>query len=325
MQLQRPPLVSRPLDVLTVSDMCVDLVLTGNVRPVFQQVEQIVGGYALELGGSANIFASQLAKLGSRVGVIGYVGQDLFGEFVLCELQKAGVDTTRIKKHPSVKTGIGVALTEKDDRAILTYPGSIDATQAGDLEETFIRSCRHWHITSYFLLQSLRFFWPEWIQKCRKEGLTISLDTNWDPENEWEGVIDLLPDLDLFLPNEAEAISLTGETDVWKAANVLAERGPLTVVKRGANGAIAIKGSATWNLNADDPSSSLRSLVDTIGAGDNFDAGFIHAWLSGQDVDSSLRLAHRCASSSLNFPGGILGQLKEDAVSTNFTLTKDGR
>jgi ribokinase len=311
MQLQTNTVAQNPLDVLTVSDMCTDLVVTGNVRPEFHQVEQIVGDYTLELGGSANIFASQLVKLGARVGVIGYVGQDVFGEFVLRELQQIGVDTTRVKRHRSLKTGLGIALAEKDDRAILTYPGSIDATHAEDLEETLFHSCRHWHIASYFLLRRLRSSWPHWIQKCRKEGLTTSLDTNWDPDNLWDGVVDLLSHIDVFLPNETEALSLTGETDVWKAAKILAKLGPLTVVKCGENGAIAVKGNQTWQIKGTDYQASPFSLIDSIGAGDNFDAGFIRAWLLGYGIDSSLRLAHRCALSSLSCQGGIRGQLQE--------------
>src|ERR1700682_1882252 len=98
MQLQCNNLAPDPWDVATVSDMCVDLVVSGNVRPEFHQFEQIVGDYSLELGGSANIFASQLAKLGARSGVVGYIGRDMFGEFALRELEKMGVDTSYVKE-----------------------------------------------------------------------------------------------------------------------------------------------------------------------------------------------------------------------------------
>jgi ribokinase len=284
-----------PQTVLMVSDMCADLVVTGNVRPQFHQVEQVVGDYSLELGGSANIFASQMVKLGARVGVIGYVGQDIFGEFALRELQQIGVDITRVKKHPSNLTGIGIALAEEDDRAILTYLGSIDATRDEDLDEILLRSCQHWHIASCFLLQSLRSFWPHWLQKYRRAGITTSLDTDWDPDNRWEGVVDLLPHIDVFLPNEGEALAITGETDVGKAAKTIANMSPLTVVKCGENGAIAIKGDQTWQVKGTDYQDSPLSIIDTIGAGDNFDAGHMPACLLGHDIDFSLQLAHRCA------------------------------
>lgn len=325
MQLQSNNLAPDAWDVATVSDMCVDLVVRGNVRPEFHQVEQIVGDYSLELGGSANIFATQLAKLGARAGVLGYVGADMFGEFALQKLDQIGVDTTRVKKLSSLKTGIGIHLTEKHDRAVLTYPGSIDATHAEDLDETSLHSCRHWHLASYFLLRNLRSSWPQWIQKCRKADLTTSLDTNWDPDKQWDGVAELLPYIDVFLPNEAEALSLTGETDVWQAARLLAAYGPLTVVKCGEKGAIAIKGNQSWQIKGSDCQDSALSIVDTTGAGDNFDAGFIRAWLLGYDIDFSLRLGHRCALSSLGSLGGIRGQLHEFIDPKTIDTVKDGR
>ena len=85
--------MSEPLDVFCVADTCVDLLLAGNVRPQFRQIEQLIGNYSLELGGSADIFASQFAKLGGRAGVLGRVGGDLFGDFVVAKLQAAGVYT----------------------------------------------------------------------------------------------------------------------------------------------------------------------------------------------------------------------------------------
>ena len=234
------PTSENDVDVLTVSDMCVDLVLSGNVRPQFHQVEQLIEKYELELGGSANIFASQFARLGGRAGVIGWVGEDLFGDFALEKLRTLGVNTSRVKRHANLKTGIGVALAEPNDRAILTYLGTIDAVQPGDLPEAMLDSCRHWHLTSLFLLQSLADFWIGWVRLCKTRGITISLDTNWDPSNRWQGVTDLLPFVDVFLPNEAEAMALTGCTDVQEAGTKLASYGPFVVVKCGPKGAIAL-------------------------------------------------------------------------------------
>jgi ribokinase len=301
------------LDVLSVSDMCVDLVLTGNVRPQFGQVEQIIGAYFLELGGSANIFASQLAKLGARVGLVGWIGDDPFGNFCLQRMKTLGIDMSHVRVHSLLKTGLGVALAESEDRAILTYLGTIDAVKPSDLSNDLLESCRHWHIASYFLLESLRGFWVGWAQRCKAAGLTLSLDTNWDPANEWVGVMEMLPFVDVFLPNQNEAFALTGEKDVLRAARRLAKEGPLVVVKRGAEGAIAIAGTKTWDMDlrlCDTAPDSLQ-VADTVGAGDNFDAGFIRGWLLRRDVPECLMLGHRCAVASLARAGGIEGQLRE--------------
>ena len=313
--------LSPSLNVLTVSDMCIDLVISGNVRPEFNQVEKIVGDYAIELGGSANIFATQMAKLGEQVGVVGYVGRDGFGQLALQKLQELGVSTTYVKQHPSAKTGLGLGLTEANDRAMLTYLGTIDALEPADLIDELLKSCRHWHIASYFLLRSLRTAWPEWIQRCRKANITVSLDTNWDPDNRWDGALDLLPYVDVFLPNETEAHALTGEADVRKAATIHAVKGPLVVVKCGEKGAIAVRGEESWEIKGSEGQDTPLSVADTTGAGDNFDAGFLRAWLLGKSIDSALRLGHRCALSSLRCAGGIRGQLKEsvelEIVNTN--------
>src|SRR2546427_11001930 len=111
--------MSELLDVLCVSDMCVDLVLHGNVRPQFQQLEQLIDDYRLELGGSANIFASQFVKLGGRAGVIGWLGADPFGDLALAKLRGVGVDVSRVRRHATEKTGLGGALAEPADRALL--------------------------------------------------------------------------------------------------------------------------------------------------------------------------------------------------------------
>ena len=315
-ELETNPLME-PLDVLTVSDMCVDLVLAGNIRPQFHQIEQIIGNYFVELGGSANIFATQLAKLGARVGVIGWVGSDAFGQFVIEKLRSLGVDASHVKTHPTLKTGLGVALTEPEDRAILTYLGTIDATRTADLPGDPASASRHWHIASYFLLTVLRHYWTEWISRCKRAGLTVSLDTNWDPEDRWEGVLELLPMVDVFLPNEAEALRLTGQDDVRTAAERLGRLCPVVVIKRGDKGALAIKDRKFQELRPEDFQGKPVEIIDAIGAGDNFDAGFIYGWLHRLSIKECLELAHRCAVASLGAPGGIQGQLREKSASQN--------
>jgi sugar/nucleoside kinase (ribokinase family) len=301
----------RLLDVLTVADMCVDLILTGDVRPRFNQIEQLIENYELELGGSANIFASQLAKLGARVGVIGRVGQDALGDFVLQKLQAIGVETSRLSRHPQLKTGLGVALAEPQDRAILTYLGTIDAVQPRDLSEEVSTVARHWHIASYFLLRSLRGHWRDWVRRCKGAGMTVSLDVNWDPENLWEGVTDLLPFVDVFFPNQNEAMRIAGESEVVRAAQRLASYGPLVVTKCGREGAMALKGKRKWEIHPSEVDVGPGAVIDSIGAGDNFDAGFVRAWLLNRSVDECLLLGHRCAVASLASAGGIQGQLQE--------------
>jgi sugar/nucleoside kinase (ribokinase family) len=291
--------------------MCVDLILQGNTRPQFGQREQIVNSFSLELGGSANIFATQMAKLGARTAVLGYVGCDAFGDFALQRLKESGVDSSLVKRESSIVTGLGVTLAEADDRAILTVLGSIDASRPCDLPSSPRSITRHWHVASPFLLRGLRSAWPHFLSRAKADGLTVSLDPNWDPDETWEGIKELLPLVDVFLPNDAEATALTGLSDSTEAACRLAMSCPLVVVKRGSRGAIAVREGRVWEI----PASSVPTLdgipVDTVGAGDNFDAGFLRAWMLGKEIDACLSLGTLCATASLCSAGGIRGQWVE--------------
>jgi len=301
-------LSNQRFDAMTLADVCADLILTGNVRPRFHQVEQFVE-YSVQLGGSGAIFASQMARLGTSTAMLGWLGKDIFGDYVCAELERSGIDIGGLRRHESAQTCLGVALSEPGDRAMLTHLGALAAASPADLRPELLRKCRHWHVAGYFLLPRLRPAWSGWLKQCRAAGVTTSLDTNWDPEERWEGVRELLPLIDVFLPNEAEALSISGQADVDSAARKLAGYGPLVVVKRGAEGALAVKGGQRWKLHPSESPYRPARIVDTTGAGDNFDAGFLRAWLGGEAVGACLHLGHRCAVSSLEYPGGIAGQI----------------
>jgi ribokinase len=302
---------TRQYEVMTLADVCIDLIMTGDVRPRFRQVEQFVDDFSMQLGGSAAIFASQMANLGVSTAMLGWLGTDIFGDFVHAELQKSGMDTTRIKRHPTVKTCLGLALSEAHDRAILTYAGTLDLPSPEDLDPALLASCRHWHIGAYFLMRGLRPAWKNWLELCRAAKVTTSLDTNWDPEGRWTDVCSLLPLVDVFLPNEAEALAISQQTDALSAARALAQFGPLVVVKRGEKGALAVKGDQVWELGGQASPIKPEKIVDTTGAGDNFDAGFVCGWLRDSSIEECLELGHRCAVSSLAHAGGIAGQIRQ--------------
>ena len=201
-------------DVITFGDICVDLIMTGDdVVPEFGQVEKLVGNYELEMGGSCSIFACQAAKLGLKVGILGRVGEDDFGRLILRRLDESGVDTQHVIVDPKIKTGLGVALCQDNDRAILTYLGSLNAVYPEDVSDDFLASARHLHHGSFFLHTNLRPAMHNIFQRALHLGLTTSLDTNWDPDESWNsGLQDLLPLTDVFFPNEQEA-RLISQTD----------------------------------------------------------------------------------------------------------------
>ncbi len=295
-------------DIISVADMCVDLIVSGNVRPQFSQIEQLVDQYHVCMGGSTNIFASQYAKLGGSIAVIGKVGQDTFGHTLLDQIQASGIRTEFIQQDERLNTGLGIHLDEITDRAILTFLGSIDAVHLHDLCESHIERCDHWHIASYFLLESLQAFWPEWCRRLRQAGKTISLDSNWAPDGNWEQVKALLPLVDVFLPNEQEALAISGCINIEDAARFLAQLTPTVVIKCGADGAIAcVHGELTRcsSLQASAP------IKDCIGAGDSFDGGFLYAWLRNRSTHACLSLANACGVANIIGTGGCETQLEQ--------------
>ena len=284
-------------DIITGLDACVDLIVSGNTIPRFHQIEQNVNNYTIEMGGSSSIFLSQCAKLGLSVAGVGCRGDDAFGDFFETELGRTGVDISLLMKHPTEKTGLGLCLLNEDDRAILTYSGTINILEERDFPDELLAKARHLHIASYFLLRKLRPHFCAVVRRAKSLGLTVSLDTNWDPDGEWLGVSDLLPMIDVFLPNEREAEAMGG-------ADSLSKKAKLLIVKEGERGASAyIDGHVVAQADA-----YVMPYADAIGAGDSFDAGFVSAWLKELPIETCLRYGCACGSLSIRAHGGIKGQ-----------------
>ena len=297
-------------DVAVIADLCVDILVKGDVVPAWGQAEQFVDDYCLELGGSAGIFATQFARLGGRVGLYGTVGNDLFGRYLRERLTGLGIATDHVSTSERFRTPVGLGLIRKDDRAMFTYQGclqeiTIDAVEASGL----LGQAPHLHIASYFLLDALRPHWPEVLIRLRERGMTVSLDTNWSPNGNWDAVREILGYVDVFVPNEEEALRISGRDNVEDAGKWLSARVKLTVIKRGARGALAFDRETGSQVELAGVALDEASIADTTGAGDNFDAGFLHAWLKGAPLARCMELGMRCGKSSLRCLGGIEGQL----------------
>lgn len=300
----------KPYDLLVAGEINPDLILSGDVEPVFGQVEKLVESAALTLGSSSVIFACGAARLGLKVAFIGKCGDDAFGTFMRDEMQKRGVNVANVIVVPNGVTGLSVILNRGIDRAILTHPGLIPALSAEDIPDSLLRQAHHLHVASYFLQDALRPGLPSLFARARALGLTTSLDTNYDPTAVWLGVWDLLSLTNVFLPNEAEACALTGEADVEAAAEKLSAHVETLAIKLGAQGALAISSLPSGEgpgVRARVPTIPIQ-VVDTVGAGDSFDAGFLYGYLSGWPLEQSLRLAVVCGALSTQAAGGVAGQ-----------------
>ncbi len=290
-------------DILVAGEINPDLVLSGNVIPEFGQVEKLVNEAVLTIGSSSAIFACGAARLGLKVAFIGVCAEDVFGRFMLEEMQKRNVDVSHVIFHDGGQTGLGVILNQGTDRAILTHPGLISALRATDIADGLLRQARHLHVASYFLQTSLQPDLPALFRRAHSLGLTTSLDTNYDPSEKWAGLDELLSVTDVFMPNKTEALSITQSGDFELASRQFAEKCELAVVKLGADGALACSGTEIFQ------STSISvNIVDTIGAGDSFDAGLLFGYLNHWEVGKSLSLACVCGALSTQKAGGTEGQ-----------------
>jgi sugar/nucleoside kinase (ribokinase family) len=295
--------------ILVAGEINPDLILSGDVAPAFGQVEKLVDSAALTIGSSSAIFACGAARLGLKVAFIGKCGDDVFGRFMLDEMQKRGIDTGNVIVVTGGSTGLSVILNRGLDRAILTHPGLIPELRAQDIPDTLLCQARHLHVASYFLQPYLQKGLAELFEKARSFGLTTSLDTNYDPSEQWQGFDRLLTVTNIFLPNEAEAKSLAGVDDVNQAAVALSRRVETLAIKLGAVGALGIQNGEQITVP-----SIVVDVADTVGAGDSFDAGFIYAYLQGWPLEKALRVGNICGALSTREAGGTSAQPTLDEI-----------
>jgi sugar/nucleoside kinase (ribokinase family) len=288
-------------DVTIAGELNLDLILYGLPEEMPTERELLADQMLLTLGSSSAIVAHNLASLGSRVGLQSKIGDDHFGRMARERLQQAGVDVSRVRETASsIQTGLTVILPHPGRRHILTYPGTIAELSLSDLDIDFLAQARHFHLSSFFLQTELRPDVGKLFRKLKSAGLTISLDTNDDPEDLWQGGLrDVLPYVDIFLPNSREACRIAGTNDPEVAARQLVGLVPLVVIKQGAQGAIALRGSETFS------SPALKvTAVDSVGAGDSFDAGFLHEYLRGASLPACLAAGNLAGALSTTRPGG---------------------
>jgi sugar/nucleoside kinase (ribokinase family) len=274
----------RRFDITIAGETNLDLVLYGLPEQMSTERELLGSEFKVTLGGSSSILAHNLAALGSRVGFISRVGRDEMGDIALARLGESGVDLSHISSREDVGTGVTVLLPHGQRRHILTYLGAMAKMTVADLDLAYLTSSRHFHLSSLFLQTGLQPGLPEFFDQLKKAGLTLSLDTNDDPNDSWGGVLDQLLDrIDVLLPNEDEILRIAKKPTLEESLDSLAPRIPLIVVKCGARGAVVQQGTKR------DWVPSLRvEPIDTIGAGDSFNAGFLNFYVKGE---SPLRAA----------------------------------
>jgi len=288
-------------DVTIAGELNLDLILYGLPEQLLPERELLADRMMLTLGSSSAIVAHNLSALGSRVGFQSRIGEDPLGRIALERLQEGGVDVSKVRiASGAVTTGLTVILHHEQWRNILTYAGTISELTWDDLDFDYLADSRHFHFSSYYLQKGLRPRVAELFQQLKSKGLSISLDTNDDPDDRWEGGLhELLRHVDVFLPNEREACKAAGTEDLTEAIGKLSELVPLLVVKLGPKGALAQRGSERFTA-----ASREAVPVDTVGAGDSFDAGFLHEYVRGSDPETCLASGNQAGALSTTKPGG---------------------
>ncbi len=291
---------TRRFDVTLAGDANLDILLYGLPENLPPERELLAGGMAIRPGGSAAITAHNLAALGHSVGLITTAAGDDLGNLCQTELRQAGVDLSRCVPVEHVQTGVTVLLQHELRRHMFTYAGATFHLSYSDLDLDYLADARHFHMASYYLQRSLTPQIPELFATLKQAGLSISLDPNDDPAQQWDRcILESLPFVDLLMPNEREACLLAAEPDLDKAIATLRSLVPLLVVKRGVNGASAFSGSQSWHV----PSRPIE-VVDAVGAGDSFNAGFLHAWTRGCSIEHALACGNLAGAWSTTASGG---------------------
>ncbi len=290
----------RPLDIAIAGEINLDLILYGLPAQMPVERELLASDFQMTLGSSSAILAHNLAVLGAKVGFITRTGPDELGKTALARLAESGADVSRCLGNSKHATGVTVLLHHGKERHILTYMGTMTELTVADLDIEYLKSARHFHLSSLFLQQGLWSGLPALFHELKAAGLTLSMDTNDDPEDKWGGVMEELLDLvDILLPNEVEICRIAHRDTLEESLAALAPRIPCIAVKCGARGSIVQMGKERVTALP-----VAVTPVDTIGAGDSFNSGFLCAWLRGLPPETCARAGNITGALSTLRPGG---------------------
>jgi sugar/nucleoside kinase (ribokinase family) len=288
-------------DVLVVGELNVDLIFNQMEAFPVTGKEVLANQMKLTMGSSSAIFASNLSSMGARVAFAGMIGKDSFGDLVISTLTRKKVDTRFIIRTNEFNTGATVVMNQDNDRAMLTYPGAMTVLSMNDITDEMLKSARHLHVSSIFLQSGLKEDIVALMKRAKAMGMTTSLDPQWDPEEKWDiPWDDLFRLLDVFLPNKQEFLMLTGESEFKAALGKFKDFHNVIVVKDGTNGAYIFQ----KNELIHQPAFLNPSVIDCIGAGDSFDAGFIHMFLQARPLPQCLHYANLMGALNTTAVGG---------------------
>ncbi|MGV8938681.1 MAG: carbohydrate kinase family protein [Allorhizobium sp.] len=285
--------------VLSIGRIYCDLIFTGlDEMPVLGR-ELFAGGMEIAAGGGAFIAAAHVAHVGRKVALVARLGTDALSKGIDSQIRDSGIDLRFIEHAANAGPQVTVAAVVGQDRAFLTRragPAQPDTLEAAlDWDEA-----QHLHIAEYATLHEM----PDLVLRAKAKGLTVSLDPSWDATLIYDpGFLKACAGVDLFLPNQEEAEAITGSADPETALRALSQAFPCVALKGGANGAWATSGETILHAPAE-----TVPVVDTTGAGDAFNAGFLDAWLNQRPIATCLKAGILAGSIAVQSAGGATGQ-----------------
>lgn len=287
--------------LLVVGELNVDIILNGIQGFPELEKEKLAESMTISLGSSSAIMAANSSILGTETSFCGIAGDDSFGNFIIDELQSKGVDTEYIQKWKDQKTGATIVMNYGAERANISYCGTMELLKMEAIPWHQLSSFHHLHISSIFLQKRLRKYIGSILKRAKNMGLTTSLDIQWDPEEKWDfDYRKHLPLTDIFLPNKKELLALTQCPDIESALDELKPYAHCIAVKLGEEGSVG----HTKEQTVYRPAYKNPKYVDSIGAGDSFNAGFINQFLKGAELSRCLEYGNLMGALNTTAEGG---------------------
>lgn len=305
--------MNRTTDVIVVGELNVDMILNGIHGFPEMGKEILADQFTLTMGSSSAICACNLSSLGTRVGFKGKLGRDSFGEVIKKTFRERGVDTRLLIETSDYNTGLTVVLNYDQDRAMVTYPGAMEQLAAAEIGDEELSQAGHLHVSSVFLQPALKKDLVSLFSRARNLGLTTSLDAQWDPAEKWDlDLFQLLPHVNVFLPNEKEFRLLTRCASVREGLTKLQDHAQVIAIKNGKDGALlwadgkVIEQDAFYN----------DQVADCIGAGDSFNAGFLHQFVRQQPLIKCLEFGNLTGAINTTAAGGTTAFQSYERIQT---------
>lgn len=296
--------------VLFIGEINVDIIMGGLESFPVRDREVSCSSFELTIGSSTAICSCAYASLGGEASFLGLAGQDEYGDFMVSGMKDFGIDTSLIMRTRKVKTGVTVNLIQEGSRTQVTYPGTIAEFGRDYIDLSLIDGYDHIHLAGLYLQENFLPGVEEVLEYAVRKGIGTSLDPQWDESERWRYMDKWMPLLDYLFVNEDEAISISGAGEPETACRKLSGRTSCPVVKVGPEGAILWKDGEVKKVPG-----MKAEVIDTTGAGDSFDAGFLYAMLEmGKTPEDAAHFANAAGARSCGFAGGVNARSTEGQV-----------